>query len=202
MGEGARPNSTARAYSSSRTRAALGHMQPVQSRTASGAHRAEGVSGAGYDDPVSRTALLALGLVAGCGRLGFDERALTSGDGGDGSMDATCWSHWFDHTIALTTPQLVAELGTATETSDAWVTGDGLTLYYVVQASSPDIHYATRSATDQPWVPRGPVTELAATGIDTKLTVTADGLVGAEASVPSLDVVFLSVSAAARYRSR
>ena len=131
-----------------------------------------------------------LGLVvvlAGCGRVNFDPLARGDGDGdsgttGDGAVATDCWPAWKAGTMQVGTPRLLTELGATVKRGDPSPTPDGLTLYYVEEVTDSELHVATRSQLGDPWTPRGLITELSSPNIDTKLTMTADGLTGVYAS--------------------
>ena len=126
---------------------------------------------------------LAVVLLVGCGRINFDTR-LADGDGGgsdsgDSGSDVGCWPAWKDGSVRFSTPRQLTELGpVATVHGDPWPTGDVLTLYYTDGNANPEINYATRPDRQSMWTPQGLVTELTGSGIDAKLTLSSDELVG------------------------
>lgn len=123
--------------------------------------------------------------LAGCGRFGFDSVALNvSGDSGngDGGADAfaetACWNAWKAGAPIVSPPQLITQLGTTVPTFDPSVSADALTLYYADTSNNADLWLATRATRASVWAPVGRITELDTSGAESKLTVTADGLVG------------------------
>jgi Tol biopolymer transport system component len=125
-------------------------------------------------------AALALVALIGCGRIAFDPLGTGNGDaGGDSAVDAGCWPQWRAGTLSPSPARRLDELGTGAQLSDASVSSDGLTLYYVSNASgNQEILTATRSAPRMAWTPTGAIAELLSPADDTKLSVSADGLLG------------------------
>jgi Tol biopolymer transport system component len=84
----------------------------------------------------------ALAVLCACGRLEF-------GDLGDASPTArTCWDQWTSGTIAMATPQRIAELVSTMPQGNPSLSSDGLTLYF----DRGNALYASRRASlDTPW---------------------------------------------------
>ena len=126
-----------------------------------------------------------LGLVvvlAGCGRVNFDPLAGDGGPSDDGAGAVTCWPAWKAGTPSIGAPRQLTELGAGIRRGDPSPMRDALTLYYYEDATTAELHYATRTDRSATWTPRGLIPELASTDNNTKLTVTADGLTGVFAS--------------------
>ena len=98
---------------------------------------------------------LAVVLLIGCGRIGFDATGSSlggdagdTGDGGDGSVvtqPGACLDKWAAGPT-LSSPTRIAELATANADDDPWVSDDGLRIYFVRQnGNNSDMAVATRS---------------------------------------------------------
>jgi hypothetical protein len=121
--------------------------------------------------------VLGLIVLAGCGRIAFDELRTGDAAAGDGAADTTCWLAWRAQTVRLGAPRQLTELGAA-QHGDAFPSFDGRTLYYVEEVGNAEIHYATRPEGGIAWTPQGAIAELSNPASDVKLTLSADELVG------------------------
>src|SRR5262245_15371144 len=87
-------------------------------------------------------------LLAGCGRISFDQLASAADD----AVARTCWSAWTDGPLMLSAPQPIVMLNTAAAERDPSLAGNDLHLYYATgPAANPDIFTSTRAETHAPW---------------------------------------------------
>jgi hypothetical protein len=112
---------------------------------------------------VIRPLTLGVLLVAGCGRLGFDEID-------DGQAALSCIERWQAGAI-MVEPVRVANLNSGYTTSP-FVTADGSELYYRSGTGSLDFYRAFRSGTD--WAGPMQIAELATASSEFAAVVTAD----------------------------
>jgi Tol biopolymer transport system component len=98
---------------------------------------------------------LAVLLLAGCGRVGFDAVGLAPGNGdgslgdgdlGDGAMAGSCLAAWHTGPV-LSAPVRIAELASAGDDDDPWVSDDGLRIYFAQTAgNNSDLFVAARTS--------------------------------------------------------
>jgi hypothetical protein len=110
-------------------------------------------------------------------------------DGGPPRIDAAslppdarvdCWDQWLAGTPAFGAVVELAELSTATEDGDPFVTPDGLTLYFTRGTGlGRDIYVTSRPDRGSPFAPASLVAALSGPTDDTRVAMTADGLVAA-----------------------
>jgi hypothetical protein len=119
-------------------------------------------------------ALAIVGLIAGCGRLGFEP----IGTDATTLAAAECWYAWRSEAPQLSPPVLVQELVNGTDRLTNPSFGpDRLTLYYETNANAGDLMMATRSDVASAWGNVRPISELdTATGYEGRLSISADGL--------------------------
>ena len=99
----------------------------------------------------------------------------------DAAIDApapTCWAKWTNGTIHFGSPQALATVNSTSVDRDPFVTHDQLTLYFSSERTggSADVYVATRTSTTMPF---GNVMQFGAattSGYDSKMAMTADGL--------------------------
>jgi hypothetical protein len=126
-----------------------------------------------------RSAVLLICLAA-C-RVGFDARTT-----GDGDIDApddgarpdiafgNCWPAWRTGSVALSTPVPLAQLNSPLHEGDPSLSADALNLYF---AQAGDLYVTSRADRYAAFGPATAVAELNSPGDETKLSMTADGLV-------------------------
>jgi Tol biopolymer transport system component len=112
----------------------------------------------------------ALAVLCACGRLEFGEL----GDAGAPAA-RTCWDQWTSGTIAMATPQRIAELVSTMPQGNPSLSSDGFTLYF---DRSGALYASTRSALDAPWQPAVRLDAIDGGTSEGRMTVTAvDSLV-------------------------
>jgi hypothetical protein len=114
-------------------------------------------------------------VLAGCGRWGFDAIDVDAppSDLGDGD----CWSAWTTGPLRLSAPRPVTELTTTEANGDPSLSSDALAMYFSRGSGPKDFYVVRRSDRDSPWDAPTLLTDLSSSQDDTKLTLTADGLV-------------------------
>ncbi len=123
-------------------------------------------------------ASLAVCGLGGCGRVGFETVARSDGGGGEDAAPADCWSAWLDGPLAFDTPVLLPELGSSMRQLDPSLADDDLTLYFSARnGTHHDVYVAHRADRTQPWSAPRAVPELNSSVDDSRVSVTADGLV-------------------------
>jgi len=128
---------------------------------------------------------LALVVLAGCS---FRHGELANSDAPevDPHLDAAvdgavsnCYARWFDHSVRFGAPQPLSVNTTGYE-RDPFLTADEQTLYFsAIRGATPeDVYFATRTGTGfASFTTAQPFTDVNSSGGETKLSLTANGLV-------------------------
>jgi hypothetical protein len=116
------------------------------------------------------------------GDAGRGDAAQDAGDPGlDADPPATCYARWLDNSIRFDEPAALTEVSSSAFDRDPFLTPDELTLWFSSGrtggsgSSAPFV--ATRLATDMPFTT--PIVDVAfdSAGVESKLSITADGLI-------------------------
>lgn len=108
-----------------------------------------------------------------------------SDGGSDGPPAGPCLARWYDGTVALAAPTLVAGLGSLAVDRDPFLTPDELTIYFSTErnvVTSGDVYTATRTSLTAPFSVPLRDGDLSSMGYDSRFTMTANQLIGVVAS--------------------
>lgn len=120
-------------------------------------------------------------MAAGCGRIGFDAR---DADGGSGDAAADCWASWRAGMPALGTPRHIDELATdAIESNPSMGANKTILFFDRGPMDNRDLYFATRSLVDGAFGVATPFEPLNSGVDDTRVSVSADGLVAELSSI-------------------
>jgi hypothetical protein len=105
--------------------------------------------------------------------------------GGDDVLDARrdgalgdCWDAWRTGPLRLSSPRLLIELSSPMLEGDPWLSPDALTLYFGrANPMTGDFFAVVRPDRDSPFGAPAAITELNTAADETKLSMTADGLI-------------------------
>lgn len=103
---------------------------------------------------------LVVGLLAGCGRVGFDVPAPNP-----------CWAQWLAHDVTIDDVRRVDELGDG-QTEDPSLAPGGLEMFFMF---TTQLRTATRASTRSPWIAQPVIDSLRSDGGEERLTLVLDG---------------------------
>jgi WD40-like Beta Propeller Repeat len=125
---------------------------------------------------------LAVVLVCGCGRIGFE----ATSDGATSTVDAdtSCWPLWRAGTVAFTAPSVITELASTAGETNPYLASDGRHLYFNRGLGGMrDIFMAVRPSPAQAFAPAVPLSVLNSTADEGRLAIKGAGHIGYFASI-------------------
>ncbi len=116
-------------------------------------------------------------VLAGCGRIAFDQRAVADGPGDDGPPAVECWSAWESGSPAIGPATPIAELAMPDKQGNPWF-ADARTLIFDTGTGDTELFRTTRAGPGAPFATPVHFAELSSPNEESGLTFTADGEVG------------------------